>query len=114
MPLLLMVLPSTAITHQGLRGFVFGLPKTHPTILLNASHLQCPRKIGGIGWNRTNKSATDQDGVEPNRQSPYYTISVYYPIFRTDGLNFTHRHFSSFRAVKYKRKEDQMKKLICG
>lgn len=38
------------LQHFGLRGFVSGLPKTHPTIPLNAIHLRCPRRIGSGSW----------------------------------------------------------------
>ena len=44
--LLLGVHSTSAITTSRLEGLRSGLPKTHPTILLNATHSQCPRKIG--------------------------------------------------------------------
>lgn len=44
--LLLGVHFTSAITTSRLEGLRSGLPKTHPTILLNAFHSQCPRRIG--------------------------------------------------------------------
>ena len=40
-------------------------------------------------------------GIEPLLLCPRQACNRYtaFSIFRTDGLNFTHRHFSSFRAV---------------
>lgn len=44
--LLLGVHSTSAIATSRLEGLRSGLPKTHPAILLNAIHSQCPRRIG--------------------------------------------------------------------
>ena len=53
-------------------------------------------------------------GIEPLLSLPRRACNRYtaFSIIRTDGLNFTHRHFSSFRAVKSKeRRSDDIDHL---